>query len=163
MKTADDHQHLHDLLEGFDEGMFTTRTQSGLLRSRPMAVADVTPANVLFFVTAAGSPKVAEIEADPRVNVALQRSNRFVSMSGTARVRRDPALVERLWKEAWRVWFPEGKDDPELVLVEVQPKEAEFWDNGGSRGLRYLFEATKAYLAGTTPEPSPDEHAKVRL
>jgi general stress protein 26 len=163
MKTAGDHQHLHDLLEGFDEGMFTTRTEAGALRSRPMALAEVTGQNELFFCTSASSPKIAEIEGDPRVNVALQKGNRFVSMSGNAVVRKERDLVDRLWKEAWRVWFPEGKDDPDLCIVEVRPSEAEFWDNHGARGLKYLFEAAKAYLSGTTPDTDGGDNAKVRL
>jgi hypothetical protein len=53
--------------------------------------------------------------------------------------------------------------DPQLCIVEVQPKEAEFGDNSGARGLRYPFEATKAYLTGTTPESDHDENAEVRM
>ena len=41
------------------------------------------------------------------------------------------------------MWFPKGPDDPDLVLLSVEPEIAEFWDVGGIKGLRYLFDAAK--------------------
>src|SRR5207237_6314067 len=97
------------------------------------------------------SPKVDEIESYPDVLVTLQDRRRYVSISGTARISRERSLIERLWREPWRVWFPQGKDDPALCLVVVTPREAEYWDQGGAKGIKYLFEMAKAYATGTTP------------
>jgi general stress protein 26 len=36
-----------------------------------------------------------------------------------------------------RAYFPNGKDDPELVLLQVQAEEGEYWDNQGAQGLKY--------------------------
>ena len=82
---------------------------------------------------------------------------------GISRILSDRALVDRLWSATWKVWFPDGKADPELCLLEVSPTAAEYWDQKGGKGLAYLFEAAKAYVQGGTPETNDEQHAKVRI
>jgi len=108
---------------------------------------------------------VIELETDPHVNVAMQSQSRFVSVSGHARISRERSLIDELWAESWKVWFPKGKDDPALSIVIVEPFEASYWDASGTTGLRYLFESAKAYLKGTQPSSDDDERhtAHVRL
>lgn len=157
--------HLFDVLEEFDTAMLVTRSSVGELRSRPMAVAERREDGdgKLYFATRADSPKVDELEADPTVNVSFQSRTRFASVSGQAHVSRDRALIERLWSETWKTWFPGGKDDPELCVVVVDPDEGAYWDQSGAKGLRYLFRAVRAYATGTTPNESVDSTGKVRL
>ncbi len=157
-------EHLHSLIKDFDSAMLVTMAEDGSLRSRPMAIAGCEPAGPLYFVTNVDSPKVHELEHDDRVNVSLQGKTQFASISGTARVVQDRALVASMWKEQWKVWFPKGKDDPGLCMIAVEPHEAEYWDNAGTKGVRYLFDAVRAFVKGTTPQPNgPDQHAKVHL
>lgn len=163
MSDSDDRRHLYELLRDFDSAMLVTTAEDGGLRSRPMAVAGCDPDEPLYFVTSIDSPKVKELERDPRVNVAMQSRARYVSLSGTALVVRERALIDRLWSDAWKVWFPKGKDDPALCLLAVEPHEAEYWDTAGAKGVRYLLQAVKAYTQGTTPATADDQHAKVTL
>ena len=157
---------LRDLLSDFDSAMLVTRTATGQLRSRPMAVADVEPGGCLWFVTERHSGKLEEIARDDHVNVAMQSRWKFVSISGRAVAVDDARKVADVWNEAWRVWFPGGKDDPSLVLLKVQGDEGEYWDNSGVSGIKYLIAAGKAYLSGTKPrevEGDPKVHGKVAM
>lgn len=149
----------------FDVAMVCTHTPEGGLRSRPLAIADKRGDGTLYFSTAAESHKVEEIDADPRVNVTMQDGRRFVSLTGTARVVEDRALVEKLWSESWRIWFPKGKDDPSLRILIVDPSEAAYWDAKGVEGLRYVFQMAKAYVSGTRPSSDGEEShvARVKL
>jgi len=99
------------------------------------------------------------------VNVALQEDRKYVSISGTARPHEDRAKVAQLWNEAWKTWFPGGQDDPNLLLLKVQGRSGEYWDNSGSSGVKYLIEAGRAYLKGTEPdvEGDPKIHGSVKL
>jgi general stress protein 26 len=163
MKTDDaTWQRLQELLEGFDEAMLVTHTPDGRMRARPMALAEARENGVLYFATAVDSPKVEELLADPRVAVCLHEGRRYVSITGTARVTDNRALIERLWSEAWKLWFPQGKDDPALCLLEIEPEEAEYWDQSGVKGLRYLFQAARAYVSGERMSSEAAEHGKVR-
>ncbi len=162
-KTAvDKRQHLISVIDDLDTGMLVTRAADGELRGRPMAIAEVREDGELYFCAGLQDPKVAEIEADPHVTVQLQGKTKWASISGTARVVIDRALVDRLWKESWRLWFPEGKDDPSLCFIAIDATEGEYWDNSGARGMRFAIEAAKAYLQGRTPDGAKmDENAKV--
>ena len=61
--------------------------------------------------------------------------------------------------------FPGGQDAPGLVLLRVDGRAGEYWDNGGASGLKYLVQAGKALLTGTRPDVGDDPrvHAKVAL
>jgi general stress protein 26 len=158
-------ERLHKLMEGFDTAMLVTRTGIGDLHCRPLAIAQTRDDGVMYFSTALDTAKVKDLQNDPHVCISLQDKRRFVSVTGRARIDRDRTLIHRLWSEAWKVWFPKGKDDPSLCILTVEPIEAQYWDVGGTEGLKYIFEAARAYLTGTRPDSDQDEHrtAKVRL
>ena len=101
--------------------MLTTRTADGELHVRPMAVAKIMPDDELYFATELSSPKVDEINENSSVTVTFQNSSEFAASYGTARIAKDRVVVEELWFEAWRVWFPGGKDDPNLCLLAITP------------------------------------------
>ncbi len=161
--TPDD--KLRELLTEFDTAMLVTRTAEGQLRARPMAFAAVDPDGTLWFVTERHSGKVDEIAKDNHVNVSMQTARKFVSVSGTAAPVDDRAKVAEVWKEAFKVWFPGGKDDPNLILLRVTGDAGEYWDNSGTSGIKYLIAAGRAYLSGTRPDVDNDPkiHGKVNL
>ncbi len=161
--TTSQQRQLKDLLKGFDTAMLVTRGANGRVHARPMGVAEINDAGDLYFVTAAGSAKVNEIEKDSDVTLIFQGRLTFVSLSGTAEVVTDQALIDKLWTEAWRVWFPKGKSDPALRLLQVVPDEAEYWDSSGLEGISYAFEAAKAYIKGERPVTTQEQHGKVAL
>ena len=158
-------KHLHELIADFTTAMLVTRAVDGHLQGRPLALAEAQYDGKVYFSTSIESPKVAQLEADEHVAVTFQDDKRYVSLTGTARTTRDRALIDRLWSEAWKVWFPKGKDDPTLAIVTVTPETGEYWDQTGLAGVRYLFRSLEAYAAGTKPSDGTDErqNAKVPL
>ena len=156
-------EHLYDLLKDFDTAMLVTRSDDGHMHARPMAVAELRPNADAYFVTSSDSPKVAEIDANPNVTLTFQSSSQFASLSGLASIVRDRALIDRLWKETWKVWFPKGKTDPTISMLKFSAEDGEYWDNAGAQGLKYVFEAAKAYAKGERPTSDQKQHAKVEL
>lgn len=159
----DNQQNLYDLASSFRNAMLVTRGLDGSLHARPMAVAELEPDADAYFSTSLESPKIAEIEANPEVLVTFQSRAEFATIQGRATVVRDPAEIDRLWSEDWRVWFPKGKDDPNLCLLKVSADRGEYWDTSGLEGLKFAFESVKARLAGRTPQKSEVQNAKVEL
>jgi len=142
---------LEELLAEFQTAMLTTVTPEGLLRARPMAVQephDELPCD-LWFVTGIDTPKVNEIEHEHQVGVSClrQKDGAYLSVSGLARVRQDPELVRRLWKPDWKIWFPEGPDDPKIAILEMRVERAEYWEPKGGR-LRVVYEIAKSLVKG---------------
>lgn len=127
-----------------------------------MAIAGLEESLEVWFFTHR-SEKVEELEESPEVQVCCQSDREcYVALSGTAEVTDDRAKVRELWREPFRVWFPKGTDDPDLLLIRVRPRIGEYWDNSGTKRLSYLFKAAAAYVTGTTPAVDK-EHGKTVL
>jgi general stress protein 26 len=157
MSEEEKRARIKQMLAEFTTAMLVTRGLDGGLHARPLSIAGTREDGALYFSTAIESGKVREIEDDPNVNVALQSGRRFVSLTGTASVVRDRTLIDGLWSESWRIWFPQGKDDPSLCVLVVQPTEAAYWDMSGAKGLKYLFQMAKGYLTHQRPPSDSDE------
>jgi general stress protein 26 len=158
--------HFRTLLKSYSNAMLVTcAKENGDLHGRPMALAEATDNGELWFVSEVESKKIAEIASDPRVGVIMQSDMSWISVSGEAHIVRDRERVKALWQEQWRVWFPKGADDTDLVLVHVKPHRAEYWDNRGQKGLRFLFDAARHYLQGKKKEgvEEPEQHGTVDL
>ncbi|HWB80310.1 MAG TPA: pyridoxamine 5'-phosphate oxidase family protein [Nannocystaceae bacterium] len=161
---ADDARaHLIEILKDFNSAMLVTRSADGQLHGRPMGVAEVGDEGELWFCAALDSGKIADIDTAPDVAIMMQGKTKFASISGRARITTDRQQIARLWKNDWKIWFPGGKDDPNLGLIAVTPTEGEWWDNSGWRGLKFAFEAVKAVLQGEHMPDQKEENARVRL
>ena len=145
----EDAAHLYDLLSEFDTAMLVTRSADGHLHARPMRVAELHADADAYFVTSVDSPKVAEIYADADVLLTFQGANQYAAVYGRVNVVRDRALVERLWNDSWKAWFPRGKSDAAVALLRFDAEHGEFWNDSSPDGVRYAFEATKAYMTGS--------------
>jgi len=114
----------------FNTAMLTTRSPEGGVHIRPMRVARMEAGDQeLLFATGLAMPKVEEITKNNQVAISFQGSSEAAVLYGTAHVLKDRVLIEELWSEAWRVWFPGGKGDPNLCLLAVTPVSAEYWDS----------------------------------
>jgi general stress protein 26 len=162
---ADQALHFISLLKKFRTAMFVTHTVSSDFHARPMAIAKVEDDGRLWFFTSKDSAKVHEIENDHHVHLTAQDGDSaFLSLTGRASLIGDRGVIEKLWKEPFRVWFPKGKDDPNIELIVLNPEQGEFWDATGANRCKYLWEAAKAYVTGKTPEPHEGElHGAVKL
>lgn len=120
---------LGELIKEIKTAMMTS-IDHGILRSRPMATQDTEFDGDLWFFTGLNNRKTHEIEDDNRVNLSYSDpgSTTYVSVSGRASIVRDRARIDAYWNPIYKAWFPEGKDDPNLVLLKVEVEQAEYWD-----------------------------------
>jgi general stress protein 26 len=159
----EDAEHLYDLITGFDNAMLVTRGADGHLHARPMAVAELHADADVYFVTGIDSAKVAEIYADADVLLTFQDEQQYAAVYGRVNVVRDRALIERLWREEWKVWFPRGASDPAIALLRFDAERGEFWNDAGASGVQYAFEGAKAYLSARRPALDRGRHDRARL
>lgn len=152
-----DARELHQLLRDYQTALLTTRGPDGSFHSRPMAVQHVQEGGEFWFATYLDTQKVADLEAEPRCGLAFHdggRSATYVSMSGEVEVVRDRRKIHELWSPTWRAWFPEGPDQPDLVLLRFQPEHAEYVHPVSGR-LKVLATRVKAVLQREPVEPAP--------
>jgi general stress protein 26 len=144
------------LVQEFDTTMMTTRGPDGHLHSRPMARQDPLEGNPLWFATTLDTGKVKDILADPQVNLAYYRpSDRaWVSVAGRVKLDQDRAHIKALWKEDWRIWVPDGPDQPDLVLLRVEPESVTYWKPDGGR-IGLVAQKVAGYFTGKQPNTEP--------
>lgn len=151
-------------LRRMDTVMVATQAPNGTMHARPMAVAEVDDDGAVWFVTPRESGKADEAAIDSRALVTGQGRDLYVSLSGRIDVISDHARVEELWRSSWKEWFPQGASDPTLVLMRLRPEIGEYWDDHGTRGLSYLFEAARSFVNGEYAEDQgAKHHAKVPM
>lgn len=152
------------LIEGTEVVMFTTRNGEGRLVSRPLAVRKVPFDGSAWFLTSLDSAKIGEIEADPRVNLAYvnARHGAYVSIDGRAYVSVDRARIAALWSDVLdALFFPAGKDDPNLVALRVDADTVEAWTSA-STAVGRAFDFVKATLAGDSSALGVQKHFDLR-
>lgn len=163
MDMADGRSYLHNLVNDFDVAMLVTHTTNAM-HARPMAIACLDDGIGAYLVTDINSLMVDEISANPHALLTFQSARKFASVRGELSVLRDRQLIEKMWKEVWKVWFPSGKSDLNIALLKFTAHEGEYWDNAGMQGLKYVYDAAKAYMSGAaTPQFDDAQHAKVHL
>lgn len=150
--TGSAQERLDSLIEEFDTAMLVTASLEGALRARPMAIAGHSEGAMLTFATRSEDEKLEEVLRQPDVAVTMQADQRFLSITGRARLETGLQAVHEHWSPAMKVWFPQGRDDPQLTLIQVEPLYAEYWDRAGLRQLEFLWEAGKALIRGEKPD-----------
>jgi general stress protein 26 len=159
----DEVRKVWDLMKRCKFAMLTTTQEDGSLHARPMATLSQQGFDgTVWFFTQASSPKVGEVDRHEEVNLAYSDPDKqnYVSVAGTAHVVRDKAKAKELWSEPLRTWFPKGLDDPELALLRVDMKSAQYWDSPSS-AVVHAYGYVKAALTGTPPNPG--DHGTVRI
>lgn len=142
---TDDVARLGELLEDIDFCMLTTIDGSGQLHARPMSTQKAEFDGTLHFLTDRDSHKVEDIERDPQVLAAYAdtKAHTYVSVHGRARIARDEALIEELWSPAHRAWWPDGRNDPSIMVLSIDVDRADYWESSGSK-LTQLIGFAKA-------------------
>ena len=162
-RREDDLEKLREMVKDIDFCMLTTVDEGGDLHSRPMSSnGDIDPNGDVWFFTNATSHKVNEIAKLPRVNISFADpdNQRYVSVSGKAEVLRDQKKIEELWRPEFKIWFPKGKDDPEIALLKVNLEKAEYWDSPSST-IGYGLSFVTSLVTGK--EPDMGENKKLEL
>lgn len=136
MPRAESIEKIADLLRSFRTAMLTLHSrETGNLHARPMALQQERFDGTLYFFTKQDTEKVGDLAADAHANLAFcsDDKNAYLSLTGTARLHDDRALMKRLWNPFAEAWYPDGPDDPTLTLLAVDIDGGEFWDGPSSK------------------------------
>ena len=115
-----------------------------------------------FFISKSGE-LYERLLTDGEVNVSYADpgDDSYVSVSGQARAVDDQGQKEALWTPMAKAWFPGGPTDPDLALLAVRIRHAEYWDVDESKMVQ-LFKMAKAAITGEPPR-SLGEHKELTL
>ncbi|MGM0423156.1 MAG: pyridoxamine 5'-phosphate oxidase family protein [Pseudomonadota bacterium] len=152
MINKDYHKDLWALIEDIKVAMMVSHDGQHM-RSRPMYTVQDSFEGRLWFFTHVNSEKVDEIilNEDVCIIYADTDDDKYISLSGTASLCRDRALVDQFWNPFVAAWFPEGKDSEDVGLIEVKIQKAEIWDSKKNKMIQ-LYEMIKANVTGHQPD-----------
>jgi general stress protein 26 len=81
----------------------------------------------------------------------------FATVHGSIHLDNDRAVIDRLWNPFVAAWY-DGKDDPRLALLRVDPEKGQVWENASN-----LLAGVKMLLGIDPKKDYADKAAKVNL
>ncbi|TFF39290.1 pyridoxamine 5'-phosphate oxidase family protein [Mucilaginibacter psychrotolerans] len=147
--TTENLKYLRNEINEVKTAMLTTYNAARGFSSRPMGTADVDAEGNIWFFTNEHSEKASEISVENSVSLTYSdpKNHTYLSIIGEAVLVDDKAKMKELWNPFVKSFFPEGLEDPELMLLKITPTDAEYWDSGSS-SMVVLFNMLKAVVTG---------------
>lgn len=115
--------------------VFISTDDEGYPHARTMWTAGTDDDFTIFFVTGRNLVKCKQIEANPKVCMFWTQVEgnmigwNYAMLKGNAQVKDDQAIKDRFWTDMLKEYFPQGKEDPNYVVIEVKPKELLLMDS----------------------------------
>jgi len=159
--TQTDKERLYEIIDDVEIAILTTIEKDGSLHSRPMANQKADRNGSIWFFTEKDGGVAANIRSNPVVSLGYAGTGAYATVGGAAELVDDRVKIDELWSESVKAWFPNGKDDPNLTLLRVDPDIGEFWAFP-SAPVSKVIGYVKAKLTG---EPADDigDNRKVAL
>lgn len=113
----------------------------------------------IWFFTSTDNALVRQLDGPRRAVAAFAAKSHslFASIGGELRVATDRAVIERLWNPFVAAWY-EGKDDPKIALLRLDPDQGEVWLNENN-----LLAGVKMLMGIDPKKDYQDKVAKVDL
>ncbi|MFO1091372.1 MAG: pyridoxamine 5'-phosphate oxidase family protein [Hyphomicrobiales bacterium] len=119
-------------LQGVDDG-----------HTRPMGAHFLGGHAPIWFFTTRDNPLARGVRRSRRAICTFTASDLdlFASIHGELSAETDRRVLDRLWNRHTAAWYDEGKNDPSLALLRLDPDDAEIWQNASTfgAGIRVLF------------------------
>lgn len=146
LATIDERKEIWRRIEDARIAFFTTLSEEGGLRARPLTTQRVEAETSLWFCVARSGDLARDAQANPRTLVTYSNEgDRFyASLTGTAHVIIDPAKAREMWSKLNEAWFPGGPDDPDLALLRVDVDHGETWEPTTNKLMQFLSIAAAA-------------------
>jgi general stress protein 26 len=131
----DEINNLKSIVEIINTGILFTHGNMGKLNGRPMTTVKIEQNANLWFFTNEFSRNVSEICQNNEVviNYAVPGVNTYAAVKGKAYLTREINKINELYVPAVKTWFPEGLNDPSLLLLRVEPTEIQCWQVNPSK------------------------------
>lgn len=148
-----------ELAKDIDICMFVT-WDGEYARARPLSARVHRDENAIYFLVNADGAKNDQLDRFPKVTMTWcdNKSYKYVTVSGQAKVSNDRAKITRLWEKTDEAWW-DSASDPDIRLLTVVPDQAELWDSPG----KIVATAKMVMAAVTGAKPDVGDNAKLAL
>lgn len=142
--------------------LITIERLSDKRNGRPMSISHIEDNGTIWFFAKTSSQKIEEIEQNKQVSLSItsESKNIYLMIHGKAELSYDKLKMKELWNPIMKAWFPEGLDDPDMILIKVTPSEARYWDSSASKMVVMI---NMVIALATGKEYSEGEYGKIDL
>lgn len=155
-------EKMKEIIKGADVCMFATKLGNAPFNTRPMSPMETDDEGCIWFFSDRNSNKNKEIDEDSRVQLTFSNSgsNEFLNIFGNAEIIIDKIKFAEMWTPIVKIWFKEGKDDPDLSLIRVLPKQSYYWDTKHNKMIALLKMLT-SIATGKSMDDSVEGNLKI--
>lgn len=157
MSSPEHKKKIWNLIKDVKVGMLSIEEQ-GAIHARPMHLVQKDYDGKIWFFTRRDAEKVDELKSGRNVCLTFSDPSNdiYVSMSGKATLSFDKTLIEKFWNPFVGAWFENGKEDPNVALLEIKINSGEHWKTDANKIVQ-LYEIAKANITDTTPDMGENE------
>jgi general stress protein 26 len=84
-----------------------------------------------YLSTNTSSTKVKHIIRNPKATVYFYDEKNFIGLEliGKIVIINDEIIKSKLWKEEFKIFYKEGKDDPDYCILKFIPEKGNYYEN----------------------------------
>jgi general stress protein 26 len=141
LKANEGVEKLKELVTAINICLFSTNLKrNDGATCRPMSAQEVDAEGNIWFFSDINSDKNREIQEDNAVQLIFSHPGKssYMIVNGMAEISTDRKKIEALWTPVAKIWFEQGKDDPNLSLIKVNTKSAYYWDTDGNKMINFF-------------------------
>lgn len=135
------------------------RHQTGMLgimggtphHTQPMTAFAEPDTGQLWFFSRTDTDLVREIGEGRDVMFVFQQKDVQACIGGRLTLSRDPARINKYWNAVVAAWYPDGKQDPHLTLLQMDCSDADIWISQAGP-MKFAWEIAKANSTHKTPD-----------
>jgi len=129
--------------------------------TRPMtAMLDDEQRGSIWFFTVKDNAMAGQLTEGHRAVATFTAKGHdlFATIHGQLLIEGNPAMIDRLWSSSVAAWYEGGRNDPNIVLLRLDPEQAEIWESASG-----LLAVLKTMLGGDPKRDYRDKVARVDL
>jgi general stress protein 26 len=123
-----DVSYIQKIIDVGDVAMLVSRSDHGVLKSRPMETVGINKEGDIYFFTTLSSELMRELTENSQVNLSFTKEDHdYISVSGVTQVIKNKTDLAKFWNSRYELWISDGLDNPSIILLKVSLVSAEHW------------------------------------
>lgn len=158
MSSPEHKAKIWNLIKDIKVAMLVTEDERVGLHARPMQLVQDDYDGKIWFYTNTHADKVFEIEKERDICLVFScpEKETYVSMTGQAKLIQNQDKIDEYWNPFVDAWFPEGKNSPEVGMIEIKINKGEHWDSEDSVIVQ-SYKMLKSSLTDEKPDLGENE------
>jgi len=108
--------------------VLSTVSKAKSVNARVMQIVKVDDDFTVWYTSSRLTDKISEIKNDRKVCVVMSnyKIKTDIRYHGTIEILDDQKTKDRFWQDEWARYYPQGKTDPNYLVLKFSPSEIEF-------------------------------------